>query len=99
MVVMKRYEILDILKKNKSDISIFGVNNIGLFGSFVRNENTNKSDIDFLIEFETDKKSFDNFMNLSIFLEDLFNKKIDLLTRESLDVDFYELVKNDVIYV
>ncbi|MGH9835584.1 MAG: nucleotidyltransferase family protein, partial [Blastocatellia bacterium] len=43
-----------------------------------------QSDVDILVEFEPEKKSFDNFMRLSFLLEDLFDRRVDLITTESL---------------
>lgn len=57
---------------------------IGLFGSFVRGHQNADSDVDLLVEFEPDKKTFDNFINLSFFLEDLLKHRVELVTRESL---------------
>ncbi|MDZ7725352.1 MAG: nucleotidyltransferase domain-containing protein [candidate division KSB1 bacterium] len=53
---------------------------IGLFGSYVRDEQNFESDIDILVEFEPEKKNYDNFARLSDLLED-FNKKLKLLRR------------------
>ena len=55
-----------------------------MFGSFVRGEQKSGSDIDLIVEFESGKKTFDNFMNLSFFLEDLFQRRVELITTESL---------------
>jgi len=78
-----------------------GVSRIGLFGSFVHDQATAHSDIDVLVEFETGKKTFDNFMDLANFLEDTTSREVDLLTPESLspyigpyilqEVEYYEL--------
>ena len=62
----------------------FGVSKIGLFGSFVDNRQTEKSDIDFLVEFEEGKKTFDNYMELKYFFEEIFHRKIDLVTPKSI---------------
>lgn len=72
------------LLKNKKALEQFGVKQIGLFGSFVRDEGTDESDIDFLVDFESGKKTFDNFMDLAFFLEDLFQRKVEVLTRQGL---------------
>ena len=72
------------LQKHKLELENFGVKNIGLFGSFVRNEGTEDSDIDFLVEIEKDKKTFKNFMDLAFFLEDLFKRKVELVTPQGL---------------
>jgi hypothetical protein len=60
------------------------VKRCGVFGSFARNEAGAQSDVDILVEFELEKKSFDNFMKLSFFLEDLFGRRVNLVTTESL---------------
>jgi predicted nucleotidyltransferase len=72
------------IQKNKKVLEQFGVKQIGLFGSFVRDEGTDKSDIDFLVDFEKGKKTFDNFMDLAFFLEDLFQRKVEVITRQGL---------------
>jgi len=60
-------------------IKKFEVMRIGLFGSYAMNKQTDKSDIDILVEFEKGKKTFDNYMNLKFFLEALFKCKVDLV--------------------
>jgi len=77
-------EILKKIEKNKVKIREFGVKRIGVFGSYVRGEQTHRSDIDILVEFEKGKKSFDNYMDLKFFLEDLFNCKVDLVILDSI---------------
>ena len=72
------------LQKNKAVLEQYGVKQIGLFGSFVRNEGTEESDIDFLVDFEKEKKTFDNFMDLAFFLEDLFQRKVEVVTPQGL---------------
>jgi len=96
---MNRDEVIDILKMKQKEIESLGVYNIGLFGSFARQENKPESDIDLIIDLDASRKSFDNFMNISMLLEDILNKKVDLLTRESIDTDFYNSIKNDIVYV
>jgi len=65
-------------------ISAFGVKSIGLFGSFVKDSASGTSDVDLLIDFNPDKKSFDNFMDLAFYLEDLFGRKVEIITPQSL---------------
>ncbi len=76
--------IYEDLQKNKATLEQYGVKQIGLFGSFVRDEGTNESDIDFLVDFEPGKKTFDNLMDLAFFLEDIFQRKVEVLTRQGL---------------
>ena len=51
--------IISTIKTHKSELSQFGIKDIGLFGSYAREEQSAKSDIDILIDFEPDKESFD----------------------------------------
>jgi len=57
---------------------------IGLFGSYLRNEATENSDIDLLVDIEKDKKTLKNFLALNFYLEDIFGKKVELVTTQSL---------------
>jgi predicted nucleotidyltransferase len=77
--------LMQILYTNKEQIRSFGVKYLNLFGSFTKdNLVTDQSDIDFLVEFEEGKKSFDNFIDLNYFLEELTGRKVELLTHQSL---------------
>ncbi|MBI3399661.1 MAG: nucleotidyltransferase family protein [Deltaproteobacteria bacterium] len=74
--------IIQTLKKRIGTLKRYGVKRIGLFGSFVRGEQRENSDIDFIVEFET--PNFDNFMDLAFYLEDLFGRKVEILTPEGI---------------
>ena len=82
--IHNKEQILTTILNNQKDIRGFGVSKIGLFGSFVRNEQNEKSDIDLIVQFEQGKKSYLKFINLSDYLEDLFDKKVDLLTEKAI---------------
>ena len=95
---MRKNEILKVIRENREKIKEFGVKRIGIFGSFARDEAGEESDIDIIVEFEEGKKNFDNFINLAFFLEELFGKKIDLLTSESISPYIKPYVEKEVIY-
>ena len=82
--MLDKSKLFAILSDNEKEIKKFGVKKIGLFGSFVRNDQSSTSDIDFLVEFEKDKKNFKNFINLAFFLEDLFGREVEIVTQEAL---------------
>lgn len=82
--IKKEQDIFNLLHQNQPRLRAFGVKRIGLFGSFVRGEQTAQSDVDLLVEFEPQQKTFDNFMELSFFLEKVLQSRIDLVTPESL---------------
>ncbi|UMZ72537.1 nucleotidyltransferase family protein [Natranaerofaba carboxydovora] len=96
---MKKDEILLKLKQNKSELKKFGVKKIGLFGSYVKDSQNEESDIDFIVEFMEGHKTFDNFMDLKFFLEDTFEKEIDLVTRESIKPAYNKTIMESVEYV
>jgi len=70
-----------------------------LFGSFVREEQRSGSDIDVLVEFEQGQKTYDNFMQLSLFLEDLLQRKVELVTPESISPYLKPYIISEVEYV
>ncbi|HZI20506.1 MAG TPA: nucleotidyltransferase family protein [Pyrinomonadaceae bacterium] len=84
MPVKDKREVFALLAENESQLRRLGARRCGLFGSFARGEQDDRSDVDILVEFEPGRKTFDNFMALAFFLEDLFGRKVDLLTPESL---------------
>lgn len=94
-------EIMKILKERKDILREYEVERIGLFGSYVRGEQGENSDIDFLVEFK--EPNFDNFMNLASYLENLFGRKVEILTPvgiESIRIkEVKEEIKRSVIYV
>jgi predicted nucleotidyltransferase len=93
-------EILSIISMHKSQLTSFGVNKIGLFGSYVRNEQQLHSDIDILVDFEPTKETFDNFMNLYNYLEDLFvGEKIEVITINGLNPYIGRHILKEVSYV
>ena len=77
---LQKQELISQLVKNQAQLELFGIKKLGLFGSFVRNEQRADSDIDLLVEFVPGQKNFDNFMQLSFFLEDLFSHQVELVT-------------------
>ncbi|MEQ9236969.1 nucleotidyltransferase family protein [Coleofasciculus sp. E2-BRE-01] len=84
MPVKTKSQVFSILHEQQQELRRFGVKQCGVFGSFIRDAIHDKSDVDILVVFEPDQKTFDNFMHLSFFLEDLFGRAVDLITIESL---------------
>lgn len=83
-IIRTKQDVLKILHQNRDRLKTLGVRKIGLFGSFVRGEQHPDSDIDLLVEFEAGQKTFDAFMELSFLLEEIFQRRIELVTVESL---------------
>lgn len=92
--------ILQTLKAHKADLSQLGISAIGLFGSYIRNEQTPQSDIDVLIDFEPEQETFDNFMAVYDKLEDLFqNEVVEIVTRNGLSPYIGPMILKEVEYV
>jgi len=91
-------EILKILKNIKNDINQrYRVKTIGLFGSYVNNRQKNTSDIDFLVEFEEDADLF-HLIGLSRYLEEIFNTRVDVISKPSLKEDLKQHILQEVVY-
>jgi uncharacterized protein len=92
--------ILSTLRSHKTELSNFGILQVGLFGSYVREEQSAKSDIDILIDFSPDKENFDNYMAAYDYFENLFkNEKIELVTKNGLSPYIGPKILNEVLYV
>jgi predicted nucleotidyltransferase len=82
--IQTKREIFKTISDHSAELKELGVRKVGLFGSFVRGEQTPESDIDLLVQFDPDKKNFDNFIHLSGLLEDLLNRRVEIITTEAL---------------
>jgi predicted nucleotidyltransferase len=83
-MLTSKTEVFRTLAQHQAQLAAFGVARYGVFGSFVRNQVTPDSDVDLLVEFRPGGKTFENFMNLAWFLEELLGRPVDLVTTESL---------------
>lgn len=92
-------DILNILKDSKKTLSDkYGVTDIAVFGSYVRNEHKGKSDIDIFVELKREFKTFDNFMDLKFYLQKITSKKIDLVIKESIRKELKPSVFKEAIH-
>jgi len=92
-------EITKILNKNKIQFkNKFKVKEIGLFGSYIKNEQTKKSDLDILVEFENSIDFFD-YLEFEEYLADLLGIKVDLVMKKALKPNIGRNILKEVIYV
>jgi predicted nucleotidyltransferase len=96
---LNKEQIFQSLQDHSKEIREFEVSRLGLFGSVVRGEENSESDLDFLVEFNEGKKNYDNFIHLAFLLEDIFQKKVDLLTWKSLSDRLKKYIKKEIEYV
>lgn len=100
MEISSRQEIVAYLKNNKKFFyEKFGVTRMGIFGSFVRDEQTRSSDVDMVVEIEKDRKNIHSFLQLKRFLEKELARTIDLGFEHSLKPIVREKIKEQIIYV
>jgi predicted nucleotidyltransferase len=98
--MINKQGIFQTIINNKEAIKNFGVNEIGLFGSYVRNEQTGKSDIDLLVDYDKDKISLKNYMGFCFLMDDLFaDIKVEVVTKNGLSKYIGPYILKEVEYV
>jgi predicted nucleotidyltransferase len=95
--ILTKSEIKQTFLSHQNTLRTYGVKRLGLFGSYVKDTAHSESDIDLLVELE--ELSFDRYMELRIFLEDLFQKKIDLVIADSLKPRLRPRIEKEIEYV
>jgi len=97
---MDAKEIEKKLEEKKYRIKrVFHVREIGIFGSYIRGEQTASSDIDILVEFEGGHKDFFNYMRLKYYLEELLEKEVDLVIKNAVKSRLKKRIFSEVEYV
>ncbi len=89
-------EILTALSEHGATLRALGVKRIGLFGSYGRGAPTAQSDIDLLVTL--DRSSFDTYMDVKLFLEDLFQRRVDLVLEKALKPRLRPHIMAEVTY-
>lgn len=100
MPIVTEEQIISFIKAHKDDFhERYGVYRIGLFGSFVRHEQTEESDIDVAIEMEPAKKNIHNFLAFKRHLEKEFGRKVDLGIESALKPEARKFIEKEIVYV
>jgi uncharacterized protein len=90
--------IKQILSQLKPELKQkYFVNSIGLFGSIVRDDFSDKSDIDIIVDFS--KPIGIEFIDLADYIENRLNKKIDLVSRNGVKAKYFHQIESEIIYV
>jgi len=87
-----------ILKQHQKELAEQGVRRLAIFGSVARNENTSKSDIDILIDFDA-KRGLFAFVGLKHYLENILDCNVDLVTKNALHPALKPQILNEAKYV
>lgn len=92
--------ILELLKLEKDLLKKdFGVDEIAIFGSYARHEEKSQSDLDIMVLLKEGYSTFDNYLELQFYLEDILEIKIDLITQRSIRKELKESILKEAVYV
>jgi len=97
--VQCKSEVKERLSRQAEQLRAFGVERVGLFGSFARDEAGPQSDVDLFVEIAIERKTLKNMVALSGFLHALLGRKVELVTPASLNVHTGKHILNEVEYV
>ena len=93
-------EIIEILKEHEEELRRYGIKRIGLFGSYVRGEEREDSDLDLLVEFEgSAEMGLLKFVKIENFLSDILGVKVDLVEKSALKPRIGRRILKEVIYI
>lgn len=81
---LTKADVVERLQRVSAQIHGLGARRIALFGSVLRGQARPDGDVDLLVEFDPEKKTFRNFMALCFLLEEVLGRPVDLITTESL---------------
>ncbi len=96
---MNRAEVLDLLRTHKLTLEQrFGVTKLALYGSLARDQATDTSDVDVLVEFDT-PPDWRRYFGAQFYLEDLLGRPVDLAMKAEIRVEIQPFVERDAIDV
>jgi len=95
---LSRDRVIQLLRERRAEMDRFGVRSIDLFGSVARDEATETSDVDVLVDFGPEP-TFRGYMDLKFFLEDLFGTRVDVVTPGTLRPRVEQSVTGDLLRV
>jgi hypothetical protein len=90
--------VVKLLNDHCRELTPFGVKSLAIFGSVARGESEPESDVDILVEFEG-QATFDRYMELKFYLEDLLGCQVGLVTRKALKPRIRPRVEREAVYV
>ena len=91
--------IRSTIEQHKPELRSFGLRRIGIFGSLARDSATAKSDIDLVLDFDPDKKTYRNFFGGTVRLESLLRHPVDAVTPQGLSPYIKPYIEHDITYV
>lgn len=96
---MNLQTIVSAIRQHKQELRAFGLRRVGIFGSVASGLATGKSDVDLLLDFDPDKKTYRNFFRGTECLESLLQRPVDAVTPQGLSPHIKPYVERDITYV
>lgn len=96
---MNVQQISTVLEQNKSNLASYGLRRVGIFGSTARGEAGAFSDIDLLLDFDPQQKTYRNFYASTTLLETLLSRPVDAVTLQALSPRIKPFIDRDITYV
>ncbi len=93
---LDRVRVFETISLHQQELRNLGVRNLKLFGSAARNEFGANSDLDFLVELSAN--TFDSYMGVKLFLEDLFGRTVDLVLEASIKPCLRDHIQREAIH-
>ncbi len=84
MKINNKADLIKVFQKHQHELERIGIKKLGLFGSFVRNEMNDNSDVDVFVDFHSGKKTYDNLFELHELLEKITGRKVEVVTPKAL---------------
>lgn len=94
-----KQQIFKLILDNKQAFRDFGADKIGVFGSFVRDEQRQDSDVDLLIEFLPGQKNYKNLLGVADLAEKLMGREVEVLTSQSISPYIAPYIEREIEYV
>lgn len=98
-MVNNKQQILSLIAENKQAFRNLGASKVGLFGSFVRGDQTGRSDVDLLVEFIPGQKSYRNLLGTADLAEGLVGRRVEIVTSESVSPFIAPYIEKEIEYV
>ena len=93
----EKADVIRIIKKIRSELNTrFTVQRIGVFGSFAKDCADPGSDVDILVELK--EPTFDHYMDLKFYLEEVLNRSVDLVLHDTIKPRLKPIIERDVVY-
>ena len=95
--MLGRDEILQRLQERQDEMrALFSVQRIGIFGSYLRGNSSEKSDIDLIVDLS--EPTFDHYMDLKFYLEALFERPVDLVLSDTIKRRLKPVIQKEAAY-